>query len=867
MLVLPSRRATIRPQLYVPNRGSWQAHQLFTWWTGAGFRDLRGPVQATGGTRGTVHAALAERGVAELFTRSSSQYAYVDQTPSVASPIYPLTLTAWVRVTERFTASGTNFMIPIAYGDSGGTGSRAQLNFNEDGSNYWMRMNVIDAGGGNNAATSTTQWQAHTTYHVIGRYITDANYDIWVNGVREHSNNDSKNVTGTGRCAVGGRWNGSAWAGYWDGQILDARVYSRGLTDAECVALYQPATRWDLYWTPKRRYVEISAGVATLDAGTQTVVVTAPPTTLGLGAVTLSAGTQAAVVTAPSATLTSGTLTLTAGDQAAVVTAPAVTLTVGAVTLTTTEQLVVVTAPTATLVQGGVTNLDAGIQAAVVTAPTTTFGLGDVTLTAGTQAVVVTAPSAALVTPTVTMGAYVELGGTERTTVTLRTATLEYRTRGAGTLTGRFVARASSVWRPQLLDRLTLWDPAQLFTGTDMAAGSTQLVRSAGGFTADLVGQHVRVNSAAHDGHALLTTVASWQASSVVALTMAASTTITGAVALAGRARFTGTLRDLSERRRGPASTTLVYDVDAEAVSRVPDVLYPSSQTRPAETFYRRLQALVDAGLDDHGLLLHWPLTSGTLDLASGGPLALEAGGDLTLETGPEGTTLAAAAYDGTQSFAALLDAMVTEDDTGRQWRIDALGRLHVDATPSVMPTSLTAADLIGLPTVRYALEDYANRVDYYYGEALDAVVTCINSTEVGALDGRVYARPVNDTTASNSATAFTRATAILTTLGTRARYGLTFATLVDSLEPGQVGLITLAPHSIAGTHYLQTVRSSYRGHTLTRRWRHEVTAVNSTVASPVEEYVDFWEESSPEALSDLERSLRQWAASTFQQA
>lgn len=465
------------------------------------------------------------------------------------------------------------------------------------------------------------------------------------------------------------------------------------------------------------------------------------------------------------------------------------------------------------------------------------------------------------------MAAYVELGTSERTSLTLRTATLEYRTRGAGTLSGRFVARASAFWRPQLLDRLTVWDPAQLLTGTDMTAGSTLLVRGAGGLTSSLVGQHVRVAGAAHDGYALLTAVASYWASSVVALEMAASTTVSGAVTLTGRARFTGTVRDIGERRRGPGSTTVLYDIDAEAVSRVPDVLYPSSQSRPAETVYRRAQALVDAGLDAHGILLQWPLTSLTVDLESGGALALESGGSLALEAGPEGTTLVAADYDGTQPFADLLDAMLTEDATGRQWRIDALGRLHVDATLSTMPASLTAADLVGLPTVRYALEDYANRIDYYYGADLAGVVTRINSTEVAALGGRVYARPVNDTTASDSATADARAAALLATLSSRARYGLTFATLVDSLEPGQVGLITLAPHSIAGTHYLQTVRSSYRGPTLTRRWRHEVTAVNSTVASPVEEYVDFWDETSPEALADTERRIRQWAAGAFQQA
>lgn len=44
-----------------------------------------------------------------------------------------------------------------------------------------------------------------------------------------------------------------------DGFACDFRIYNRALSDAEVFELYQPSTRWDLYWQPARSYVFIEA--------------------------------------------------------------------------------------------------------------------------------------------------------------------------------------------------------------------------------------------------------------------------------------------------------------------------------------------------------------------------------------------------------------------------------------------------------------------------------------------------------------------------------------------------------------------------------------------------------------------------------
>lgn len=48
------------------------------------------------------------------------------------------------------------------------------------------------------------------------------------------------------------------------GVFADARIYTRALSDAEHWALYDPATRWDLYWQPSTRayawYLPVAGG-------------------------------------------------------------------------------------------------------------------------------------------------------------------------------------------------------------------------------------------------------------------------------------------------------------------------------------------------------------------------------------------------------------------------------------------------------------------------------------------------------------------------------------------------------------------------------------------------------------------------------
>jgi hypothetical protein len=53
----------------------------------------------------------------------------------------------------------------------------------------------------------------------------------------------------------------------WDGLIADVRIYKRALSDAEVWALYDPRSRWDLYWQPNTRAYSFMSAIAAGTAG------------------------------------------------------------------------------------------------------------------------------------------------------------------------------------------------------------------------------------------------------------------------------------------------------------------------------------------------------------------------------------------------------------------------------------------------------------------------------------------------------------------------------------------------------------------------------------------------------------------------
>lgn len=95
-----------------------------------------------------------------------------------------------------------------------------------------------------------------TTYRWTHLAVTagPAGIRVFMDGVLDNSTATAFGGGGTASSAAIGAGAGSgAGSDTWIGSFCDVRLWHRVLTDTEVWQLYDPATRWDLYWVPGRR--------------------------------------------------------------------------------------------------------------------------------------------------------------------------------------------------------------------------------------------------------------------------------------------------------------------------------------------------------------------------------------------------------------------------------------------------------------------------------------------------------------------------------------------------------------------------------------------------------------------------------------
>lgn len=93
---------------------------------------------------------------------------------------------------------------------------------------------------------STTTLSSGTLYYVVGVY-DGTNVNIYVDGTYEAQSATSLVVGTSSVNTTIGRYPGTTANNNWKGWIGDVRIYNRALSAAEVAALYDPATRWELY--------------------------------------------------------------------------------------------------------------------------------------------------------------------------------------------------------------------------------------------------------------------------------------------------------------------------------------------------------------------------------------------------------------------------------------------------------------------------------------------------------------------------------------------------------------------------------------------------------------------------------------------
>lgn len=203
---------------------------------------------------------------------ASSQYAEFDATPVTAPPF---TLACWFR-----SGSAALGQTLLWVGDKDQALSFWQLEARGDVAGDPVRAAAVS--GSLAVAATTTGYSVNTWHHAAAVFASATDRRAFIDGGGKGTDTTSRAPTGSDRISLG-RSGDSSPSSYLEGRIAEARLYNRALSDAEVLALYDPATRWEVYRRVQRRRV------FSLPAGGNHYTLTADP-----GAVSVS-GTAASL--------------------------------------------------------------------------------------------------------------------------------------------------------------------------------------------------------------------------------------------------------------------------------------------------------------------------------------------------------------------------------------------------------------------------------------------------------------------------------------------------------------------------------------------------------------------------------------------
>lgn len=158
---------------------------------------------------------------------------------------------------------------------SGGGGLRDLVSTETGGSNEFVirysptigHFEAYVLGGGNSVVTSSVTLATFTPYHVLMTVDTVASVQaFYVNGVSQGTVAPATTVSSK-TFNIGTDQGFDSGVRAWSGWISDVTVWGYALTARDAWSLYDPATRWDGYWTPGNRAYGFQPGVV-FDAAT-----------------------------------------------------------------------------------------------------------------------------------------------------------------------------------------------------------------------------------------------------------------------------------------------------------------------------------------------------------------------------------------------------------------------------------------------------------------------------------------------------------------------------------------------------------------------------------------------------------------------
>lgn len=249
---------------YALNKDCWQAQGLAAWWPMAErsvavsgnpiVRDWSGNLNHLAAQQvapqswqedhnaGVNVGATRSHGMVPIFASGSGHYLLYNGAVLTAEP---MTLVAWWLMSD----TAANYT-PLSIGTAAGS-ARWQLTGNSTSTN--LRATSVNSAGTVGEATSSPTYAANQWLHQVGVFASSTDRRSFVNGENKATDTTAISVSGVDRTTLGARYASGAIGAYLNGRISDVRIYNRALSDEEVFALYNPATRWDLYYPIGRK--------------------------------------------------------------------------------------------------------------------------------------------------------------------------------------------------------------------------------------------------------------------------------------------------------------------------------------------------------------------------------------------------------------------------------------------------------------------------------------------------------------------------------------------------------------------------------------------------------------------------------------
>jgi len=235
-----------RPQWpHTLNKDSWAAQGLVAWYPFPPFKDATslGPrYQQTLMNNGSIAwVSDPEMGLVPHWAGPTGTTEFFEFDSAVFTAT-PFSIAAWVR--NDAAALGNDFCI-AQVGDKDVAQHYFRLG-SEDLTGDRVRA-AVAAGGAQASADTTTAFSLNEWFHAVGSFDSSTSRSSWMNASGKTTNTESRTVSGADRTSIGIEGDSSP-GDSWEGDMADVRFYNKVMTDEFVDYLFQPWSRWDLYY-------------------------------------------------------------------------------------------------------------------------------------------------------------------------------------------------------------------------------------------------------------------------------------------------------------------------------------------------------------------------------------------------------------------------------------------------------------------------------------------------------------------------------------------------------------------------------------------------------------------------------------------